>query len=106
MFKAKIILSLVLLILTTSTSWAANKLPEHYPDQFQNEGVLQDIKRGKLIINATAYGHIDNVVVHTLKTNYGSLNNLHKDMEIAFQILYGNIISEIWILPKGYVELD
>jgi len=106
MFKAKNSLLIVLILSLSSICWSAGKLPEHYPNNFQNEGILQDMKRGKLIINATAYQFIDNVAVHTLKTNYGSLNNLHKEMDVAFQLVDGNVISEIWILPKGYVELD
>jgi len=106
MIKPKMTCLLVLLVSFSSQCWSANELPEYYPNHFQNEGVLQDIQRGKLIINATFYRLVENVPVHTLDTIYGSHNNLHKDMDIAFHLVDGNVISEIWILPKGYVELD
>ncbi len=106
MFKTKVTLLFVLFISMASLCWSAGNSPECYPKHFQNEGILQDIKQSELIINATAYELVDNVIVHSLNTQYGSMNNLHKNMDIAFMLADGKLISEIWVLPKGYVELD
>lgn len=106
MIKMKTILLLVILFTTTGLCWSASNLPEYYPKRFENEGILHEVKHNKVIINATAYQLVDNVIVHTLSTQYGSLNNLRKDMDIAFRLMDTRVITEIWILPKGSVELE
>jgi len=104
---------LVLLVLCLANSaWSKGKLPEFYPRTFSNEGILQKTEDGgnTLIINATAYKVGHNMKVHTMNNNFASKNSLQKDMEIGFTLhdptAKRKVITEIWVLPKGTVELD
>ena len=107
MFKVKSTLVIAFLFITlTATCWTAGKFTTYYPSQFEHEGILHEVKQNKLIINATAYWLMDNVVVHTLNSQFGSLHDLQKNMDIAFSLDDEKAISEIWILPEGTVELD
>jgi hypothetical protein len=98
----------IFLFLFFTSSWATERLPDHYPNEFKNEGILQEIESGgtKLTINATSYRVVNNVSIHTLSSSFGSINDLRKNMDIAFNDNDHNIIYEIWILPKGYAEVD
>ena len=112
MSRIKIILWIVLSLGIINPVWCRDVLPEFYPSTFENEGILQKVKDGgdTLVINATAYNIGDNAKVHALNNNFASINTLRKDMELGFIIKDAaskrKVITEIWILPNGYVELD
>ncbi|MEJ2114542.1 MAG: hypothetical protein P8X88_00405 [Gammaproteobacteria bacterium] len=112
MSRIKIVLGIILFLGITNPVWCRGALPEFYPGSFENEGILQKIKNGggTLIINATAYDIGGNAKVHALNNNFASVNTLRKDMELGFILNDAaskrKVITEIWILPKGYVELD
>jgi hypothetical protein len=110
MNKVNCFLCLATLLFVTQV-WSKGDLPDYYPQHFDKAGVFQDIDSdGRVIINATAYTLGSNAVVHTLRDEYGSINNLRDDMELGFNMHNPSskrkVITEIWILPNGSIELD
>lgn len=112
MSKLKFIFLALLALGLANPAWCKGVLPEYYPNTFNNEGILQNIEDGgnTLIINATAYKVGHNMKVHTLNNKFSSINSLQKEMELGFIFsdpsAKRKTITEIWVLPKGTVELD
>ena len=112
MSKLKFIFIALLALGLANPAWCKGVLPEYYPNTFNNEGILQNIEDGgnTLIINATAYKVGHNMKVHTRSNQFASKNTLQKGMELGFTLsdpsAKRKIVTEIWVLPKGTVELD
>lgn len=112
MSKIKFVLLIVFLLGLSTSVWCKGVLPEYYPNFFSNEGLLQEVEDGgsTLIINATAYKVGHNMKVHTRYNSFASRNSLQKGMELGFTLndpsAKRKVVTEIWVLPKGSVELD
>jgi len=89
-----------------------SKLPKYYPDKFDNQGKITDLNLASNILNVggTPYNYSPNAKVHTLKTEFGTLQMLKKGMETGFSLNTDsggqNIITEIWELAPGTVPQE
>lgn len=97
----------VLLIMMEATVQAAT-LPSYYPKNFRFVGTLDRIDPGR---NTIVIGDISlilpgNVKVHTLHTEFGTINNLHPGIKVGAKLVRGQrgvpMVSEIWVLPEDY----
>ena len=119
---AKSLLVFASLLLTSTNGFAADPprprigpsvasdLPEYYPSRFDRTGVLQEFDRrhNRLVINATAYGYGSGLRVHTLRAASVSVHSLKVGSDLGFTFELNRrgqrIITQIWVLPKGYVR--
>jgi len=101
--------SLTLLMLC-SLSISAATLPDYYPKEFNHmQGTVDDIdiKTGRILINDMQWKLSMNIKVHSLNTEFSSVQVLRKNMNVTFKIETINgksVIAEIWILPNDYYK--
>lgn len=96
----------LLMLLSLSLSVSAATLPAYYPETFQMHGTVDriDIKRGEIVINDMFWSLSMNVKVHSLTTEFSSIQTLRLGMNIGFSMntVNGkNQVAEIWILPDN-----
>lgn len=91
------------LLMTTMTSRADTALPDYYPKSFAVFGVLSglDTRSQTLAINDRGQRYDINIRVHTLNSQFSSLEALRPGMTIGAS-LAGERITELWVLPKNY----
>lgn len=91
------------LLMTAMTSRADTTLPSYYPKSFAVFGVLSglDTRSQTLTINDHGQRYDINVRVHTLNSQFSSLEALRPGMTIGASMA-GERITEIWVLPKSY----
>lgn len=100
--------SLVLLILL-SFSATATTLPDYYPKVISMSGTIDriDIKRGEIVVNDMPWRLSMNAKVHSLITEFSSIQTLRRGMKVGFEMssINGKIqVAEIWILPDDYTS--
>lgn len=86
-----------------TVSWADDKLPDYYPKSFAVFGVLSglDTRSQTLAINDRGQRYDINIRVHTLNSQFSSLEALRPGMTIGASVA-GERITEVWVLPKSY----
>jgi hypothetical protein len=100
---------LILLLLLPAAA-AGGRLPGHHPDTFPYAGTVDgiDLKNMTLHVSDTRQTLSAVVTVHDRSGSNGSLLQLREGMEIGYRKqsagTRGAPISEIWILPKGYLD--
>ena len=85
---------LIIVLVSINSAWAENRgrsheinsAPDYYPRVFKNQGIIQELNKSDktAIINATKYHFGQNIKVHTLRDEFGSINNLRNGSNIAF----------------------
>ena len=92
------------LMLLSVTTMAAALLPAHYPGSFDNTGYLNSASLGQRILDMEGlrYKLSPLVSVHTLNKKRGTVLGLKKGTPIGITLDKNNIVTDIWILPKGY----
>jgi len=95
----------VLLILVP-LSVSAVTLPDYYPEKFQKAGTIDrvDIRRGDIVINDSLKQLSMNARVHSLTTEFSSVQRLRAGMKIGYATTSINgksQITEIWILSDN-----
>ena len=80
-------------------------LPSYYPSHFQAVGVLTDI-RGSYdwMINGKIIKVSNNVIVHSLVTNFSSMYSIKQGMELAYRKNKQGEVAEVWALPDGSID--
>lgn len=107
MKKLHVVLLTLCLATAAAAGWARG-LPDYYPTSFSRTGNIDrlDISASTIVINDTQYTISANVPVHTLRTQFATVNDLARGMQIAFNATSGAErrpqISEIWVLPRRY----
>jgi len=97
------------LILLTPFAWAAS-LPDYYPQSFRLSGTLQriDASRNIVVIADTLMQIPANLKVHTLHTEFGTINSLRPGMKVGAVLSmtrHGKpMVNEIWVLPDDYQQ--
>lgn len=97
----------LILLMLLSSSISAETLPKYYPDTFSMSGTINriDIKRGDIIVSDLFLKLSMNVKVHSLNTEFSSVQTLRNGMNIGFEMNSINgrsHVAEIWILPDNY----
>ena len=86
-------------------SAVATVLPTYYPSHFPLLGVLTEIRGSyNWIIDGKKAKVSNNVIVHSLITNFSSLYSVKHGMELAYRKNALGEIAEIWQLPDGSVD--
>ncbi len=82
----------------------SRELPSYYPDQIYRWFTIDSIsiKELKIILNDMPMNLSPNTRVHSLNTEFSSLQALKPGMKVFFSATGGNTINEIWILPDSY----
>jgi len=104
-----VLTGLACLAITAGTAWAAaDRLPDKYPEYFNDAGALDEVsmERGVVIIDDRALPISMNVRVHTPNTQFGSYRSLKKGQKVGIHVTSGGsgkgTVDEIWVLPKRY----
>ena len=81
-------------------------LPKYYPSHFHKLGVLNEIRsRYKWIVNGISVNVSENVIVHSLVTNFSSLFSIKQGMELGYRKNSQGEIMEVWQLPDRAIRL-
>ena len=108
MKKANAIIILLTGSLLCSIAFAAANLPNYYPANFRNWGVLErlDIEGGVAVINDIQMILSDNIQVHTLNSRFASLHALHSGLKVGVALTARDngrpLVTDIWVLPDDY----
>ncbi len=99
----------LLMLLSFSFSTSAATLPGYYPEEFARTGMIDhiDIKNGKIVINDMTWKFLMNVKVHSLNTEFSSVQTLRNGMKVGFTMssMNGtNQVAEIWVLPGNHKQ--
>ncbi len=100
-----IVIALGLILLTDAQ---AAKLPDYYPQSFRFTGTLErlDHSRNIIVIGDLELVLPGNVKVHTLHTEFGTVNSLRPGMKVGAALAQSRsgkpMVSEIWVLPDDY----
>ncbi len=101
-------LGLILILLSTWVNAAV--LPSYYPPAFRFTGTLQriDASRNIIVVGDTLMQIPANLKVHTLNTEFGTINSLRPGVKIGAVLSmtrHGKPqISEIWVLPDDFQQ--
>lgn len=89
---------------TFSLPAQSRELPGYYPEQFIRWFTIDQIDPAqlKIVVNDFPMNLAQNTKVHSLNTEFSSLQVLKPGMKIFFSSTNGNTINEIWILPDDY----
>ncbi|HFD92133.1 MAG TPA: hypothetical protein ENJ22_02455 [Gammaproteobacteria bacterium] len=101
-FLPKITILLCLAVLSLQAQ--SRELPSYYPDQVYRWFTIDKISLNelKIILNDLPMNLSPNTKVHSLNTEFSSLQALKPGMKVFFSATGGNTINEIWILPDSY----
>lgn len=90
-------------LLVAAAASSADTLPDYYPKSFAVFGVLSglDTRSQTLTINDHGQRYDINIRVHTLNSQFSSLEALRPGITIGASVA-GERITEIWVLPKSY----
>jgi len=86
------------------------KLPKYYPDSFMGQDIVTAVNPAKRTITfgSTAFAYGINTKVHTLSSNFASIQNLPVDTPVGFNFIVGDnntyYLTEAWVLPAGSVR--
>lgn len=101
----KQLFSVLLVSLALMSTAGAQSLPGHYPDGgFNNTGRVDAIylDKGKVVVGDIDYNLSDSLTVHSLSRPNDSVLRLRKGSHIAFKVVGGQTITEVWLLPDTY----
>jgi len=104
--KTRILVALVLNLLAGVASAAG--LPKYYPEAFEYMGMLQrlNVEQGTAVINGTSFRLSNNLQVHTLDSQFGTVHSLKTRLPVGCKTVRDptgrRLITEIWLLPKDY----
>ncbi len=111
-FYLRFISVLILLFGLFGLSYANQKLPKHYPQQFDLDGYIHnvDIAKQNIQINGYTYGMSLQTVAYGLNGEKISLLSLASKTKIGVVMSpyvkgQKRTVSKIWILPSSY-ELE
>jgi len=85
------------------------KLPSYYPNSFMSRGIVTNIDLAKRTItfSSTALAYGINTKVHTLSSNFASIQSLTIDTPVGYNFFVGSdntfFLTEVWVLPAGSV---
>lgn len=107
MNKSIFIVALAMAFLVLPGGVLAEKLPKHYPENFQRFGAISDIGKGFIVIGDSRYVLSSSTQVRTLRARFSTLNALKKGLQVGYTTTSergGAIgkIAEIWVLPKRF----
>ena len=100
--------SLFLLLALVLLPAMADRLPGHYPSDFQAVGVVNQVNKDDriLVVNNRAFPVSGNALIHDLRTPFTTLDALQGGDKIGFRLerIGDNryMLVEIWILPADY----
>ncbi len=84
----------------------ADKLPKHYPESFNNIGLVDGLHPGYIVIDDVEFLVSPATRVYTPHSRFSSLRALKKGMRVGYAAEHkGNEIgqvTEVWVLPKGF----
>ena len=86
-----------------------SNLPQYYPDYFEHSAIFEgvDKKKGELLFGVLRVKYDQNVQVHLLSTEFGTLDHLQPGTPVAFSLHTGQFnngqIKQIWQLPSGTI---
>ena len=97
--------------ITSSTAYSSENestpLPSYYPSHFPKLGVLTNINgQYDWVVNGIKIKVSNNVIVHSLVTNFSSLYSIKQGMELAYRKNTAGEIAEVWQLPNGSIDLN
>lgn len=84
-------------------------LPQYYPDYFEHSAVLTGIdrKKGEFVFGVLRVPYDQNIQVHLLTTEFGTLDQLLPGMSLAFSVHEGSfnkgLVKQVWQLPSGTI---
>lgn len=82
-----------------------SSLPTYYPVYFPKKGVLTEIRSQNLwVVNGVQINVSQNVLVHTLASNFSSLYYITQGMELGYRKDSSGQIEEVWELPNGSID--
>lgn len=80
-------------------------LPAYYPSHFHKLGVLSEIRsQYDWVVDGIGIKVSNNVIVHSLITNFSSLYSIKQGMELGYRKNSQGEIAEIWQLPSGTIN--
>ncbi len=86
-----------------------SNLPQYYPDYFEHSAILTDIdrKKGEFVFGVLRVPYDQNIQVHLLTTEFGTLDQLLPGMPLAFSMHEGSfnkgLVKQVWQLPSGTI---
>ena len=86
-----------------------SNLPQYYPDYFEHAAIFTgvDKKNGELLFGVLRMKFDQNIKVHLLTTEFGTIDQLQTEMPVAFSLHTGQfnngLIKQIWQLPSGTI---
>jgi len=85
----------------------AADVPDYYPKIFMVFGILHDINTSEASVTIDDFRlHMTSGVrVYTPTTQYGTVRQLKKGMQVGARPDRQGVIREIWVLPDGYLKL-
>ncbi len=95
---------IILCLAVFSLPLQSKELPKYYPDPILMWFTIDQINLNqlKVILNDLSMNLSPNTKVHSLNTEFSSLQALKPGMKVFFSATGGNTINEIWILPDSY----
>ena len=103
-------LGILLLMLVIPVSYSGDEetpstLPDYYPVNFPKQGVLTEIRsQYHWVVNGVQINVSQNVLVHTLASNFSSLYYITLGMELGYRKNASGEIEELWELPSGTID--
>lgn len=86
-----------------------SNLPQYYPDYFEHSAILTGIdrKRGEFVFGVLRVPYDQNIQVHLLTTEFGTVDQLLPGMSLAFSVHEGSfnkgLVKQVWQLPSGTI---
>ncbi|ALP51803.1 hypothetical protein Tel_00860 [Candidatus Tenderia electrophaga] len=107
MKKRSLSLAALFLPLILPVGLLAAQLPSHYPDHFDNVGIIDDIdaRQSRIVIYDTLMRLPAGVAVHSPSRQVGLVSELRKGMKVGYSYRRENRsknLTDIWILPGNY----
>ena len=86
-----------------------SNLPPYYPVYFEHSAVFTGIdkKKGEMLFGVLRVKYDQNVKVHLLTTEFGTVDQLQPGMPVAFSLHTGQLkngqIKQLWQLPANTI---
>ena len=105
MVVKKIVLFLMLTAIALGA--IAKRLPFYYPEEFPRTGMVErmDVAKRVVVINDTIYFLSDRIVIHTVSSEFDTLDKVGMGVQIGFKLTGAGsgqpVITEAWVLPAS-----
>ena len=92
-----------------SESVSLLNMPPYYPTYFEHSAVFTGIdkKKGEVLFGVLRMKYDQNMKVHLLTTEFGTVDQLQPGMPVAFSLHTGQLkngqIKQLWQLPAGTI---